>query len=137
MKKLLQGKTILITGGTGFLGIALTREIIKQNPLSIRLFSRDEVKHHRIQEFRAVFQKGQEDFVLIRSLPAQPFAFTPVTSVLLSGRNVTPMIRCAASIIGLRRETITNWDWGDSSVIMEAIRSALEPSSDMSTSSNA
>jgi len=46
----LEGKTILITGGTGFLGQALTEEILKQNPKSIRIFSRDEVKHYKFQE---------------------------------------------------------------------------------------
>ena len=47
---LLKGKTILITGGTGYLGQALTEEILKQNPKSIRVFSRDEVKHYKFQE---------------------------------------------------------------------------------------
>lgn len=47
---LFRNKTVLITGGTGFLGIALTKEILKCNPLSIRLFSRDEMKHHLVQE---------------------------------------------------------------------------------------
>lgn len=53
MKKnsgILKGKTILITGGTGYLGQALTEEILKHNPKSIRIFSRDEVKHHKFQE---------------------------------------------------------------------------------------
>lgn len=50
MQNLFKRKTILITGGTGFLGIALTKEILKQEPKSIRLFSRDEVKHYRVQE---------------------------------------------------------------------------------------
>lgn len=52
MKKdtLLSGKTILITGGTGYLGQALTEEILKQNPKSIRILSRDEVKHFKFQE---------------------------------------------------------------------------------------
>ncbi len=45
-----KNKTILITGGTGFLGKALTREILKHDPQSIRVFSRDEVKHHKFQE---------------------------------------------------------------------------------------
>jgi len=45
-----RGKTVLITGGTGFLGLALTKAILKENPKSIRLFSRDEVKHHKAQE---------------------------------------------------------------------------------------
>lgn len=44
-------KTILITGGTGFLGRALTKEILKQSPKAVRLFSRDEVKHYKAQEF--------------------------------------------------------------------------------------
>jgi len=47
---LLKNKTILITGGTGYLGQALTEEILKQNPKSIRVFSRDEVKHFKFQE---------------------------------------------------------------------------------------
>jgi len=48
--KFLKGKTILITGGTGYLGQALTEEILKYDPKSIRVFSRDEVKHHKFQE---------------------------------------------------------------------------------------
>lgn len=43
-------KIILITGGTGYLGQALTKEILKQNPKSIRVFSRDEIKHYKFQE---------------------------------------------------------------------------------------
>lgn len=50
MKEILEGKTILITGGTGFLGRSLIYEILKYNPQSIRVFSRDEVKHHKLQE---------------------------------------------------------------------------------------
>ena len=49
-KDLFEGKVVLITGGTGFLGRYLTEEILKFDPQSIRLFSRDEVKHHRMQE---------------------------------------------------------------------------------------
>lgn len=45
-----KNKNILITGGTGYLGRALTKEILKHNPKSVRLFSRDEVKHHKVQE---------------------------------------------------------------------------------------
>jgi FlaA1/EpsC-like NDP-sugar epimerase len=47
---MLADKTILITGGTGYLGQALTEEILKQHPKSIRIFSRDEVKHFKFQE---------------------------------------------------------------------------------------
>jgi FlaA1/EpsC-like NDP-sugar epimerase len=50
LKQLFSGKVILITGGTGFLGRALTHEILKYNPKAIRVFSRDEVKHHNFQE---------------------------------------------------------------------------------------
>jgi len=47
---LFKDKTILITGGTGFLGRELIKEILKSDPHSIRVFSRDEVKHHKVQE---------------------------------------------------------------------------------------
>jgi len=50
MLSILKNKTILITGGTGFLGQALTTEILKHNPKSIRIFGRDEVKHYKFQE---------------------------------------------------------------------------------------
>jgi len=45
-----QDKKILITGGTGFLGRALISEILKYEPHSIRVFSRDEVKHYRLKQ---------------------------------------------------------------------------------------
>ncbi len=50
MRNIFKGKTILITGGTGFLGQHLTREILKYNPKRIRIFSRDEVKHYRMNQ---------------------------------------------------------------------------------------
>lgn len=42
---LFENKTVLITGGTGFIGRALTTEILKYNPAKVIVFSRDEVKH--------------------------------------------------------------------------------------------
>ena len=39
-----EGKKILITGGTGSLGQALTKRILAQNPAQIRIFSRNEFK---------------------------------------------------------------------------------------------
>jgi len=53
MERILKDKTILITGGTGFLGQALTKEILKFNPKNIRIFSRDEVKHYKMQQMFA------------------------------------------------------------------------------------
>ena len=50
MFELLNGKTILITGGTGFIGRALIKELLKYGPARIRVLSRDEVKHHNLQE---------------------------------------------------------------------------------------
>ncbi len=47
---LFHNKVVMITGGTGFLGKALVEEILKYGPKSIRVFSRDEIKHHRIIE---------------------------------------------------------------------------------------
>lgn len=44
-----KNKVVFISGGTGFLGRALTEEILKYNPKSIRLYSRDEVKHYKFQ----------------------------------------------------------------------------------------
>ena len=49
-KKLFEGKTILVTGGTGYLGRQLVKRLLELNPCAVRVLSRDEVKHHRLQE---------------------------------------------------------------------------------------
>ncbi len=45
-----KNKTILITGGTGSLGQALTKKILKLNPKAIRIFSRDESKQETMSD---------------------------------------------------------------------------------------
>jgi len=50
LRQMLEGKTILITGGTGYLGRSLTRALLPYQPHSVRVFSRDEVKHHHVEE---------------------------------------------------------------------------------------
>jgi UDP-N-acetylglucosamine 4,6-dehydratase/5-epimerase len=47
---LFKNKTILITGGTGSLGQALTKKILKLNPKAIRIFSRDESKQETMSD---------------------------------------------------------------------------------------
>lgn len=50
IEDIMKNKTILITGGTGFLWRALTKRLLSYNPQSIRIFSRDEVKHYIMQK---------------------------------------------------------------------------------------
>ncbi len=54
MKSLFTGKKILVTGGTGTLGKALVKEILKYDPKVVRIFSRDEAKQFDLQ-----FELGQ------------------------------------------------------------------------------
>lgn len=61
-----ESKSILITGGTGSLGQALTRHILKHNPNIKRLviFSRDEQKQYQMeQEFRESMYPGIRYFI--------------------------------------------------------------------------
>jgi len=45
-----EGKEVLITGGTGSLGTALTKYLLKTNVKTIRIFSRDELKQVNMRE---------------------------------------------------------------------------------------
>lgn len=47
---LFKDKTIVITGGAGFLGKGLIKKILPYEPKEIRIFSRDEVKHFNCQQ---------------------------------------------------------------------------------------
>ena len=44
-----QNKTIMITGGTGTLGNALVKKILKQKIKKLIIFSRDELKQFEMQ----------------------------------------------------------------------------------------
>jgi UDP-N-acetylglucosamine 4,6-dehydratase/5-epimerase len=48
--KNIRNKKILITGGTGSLGTALTKRLLQFNVKTIRIFSRDELKQTKMQE---------------------------------------------------------------------------------------
>ena len=52
MQKVLEGKRVMVTGGTGSLGKPLVRRILSGdlgNPESVTVFSRDEGKHHQMK----------------------------------------------------------------------------------------
>lgn len=49
MTNLFKGKNILITGGTGFVGTALTRKLLDKDPRVIRIFSRDDTKQFNMR----------------------------------------------------------------------------------------
>lgn len=49
MNQLFENKKILITGGTGSLGKALTKKLLEFNVNTIRIFSRDELKQSEMQ----------------------------------------------------------------------------------------
>lgn len=51
LKEMLIGKKILVTGGTGTVGQCLVRKLLEYNPEVVRVFSRDEHKQFKMQNF--------------------------------------------------------------------------------------
>ena len=49
-KKLVKGKRILVTGGTGSIGSEIVRQLLKYEPKQIRVYSRDETKQFHLQQ---------------------------------------------------------------------------------------
>ncbi|MDD5148086.1 MAG: SDR family NAD(P)-dependent oxidoreductase [Candidatus ainarchaeum sp.] len=50
MEDFFKGKTILVTGGTGFLGTALVKRLLEYGPHAIRVLSNDEFGHYQSQK---------------------------------------------------------------------------------------
>lgn len=50
MKDFLDGKTILVTGGTGFLGRALLKKLLEYDVHAVRVLSNDEYGHYLVQK---------------------------------------------------------------------------------------
>lgn len=50
MNKFLKDKVVLVTGGTGSIGSALVREILKQEPKQVRIFSRNDSRQYHLIE---------------------------------------------------------------------------------------
>ena len=50
MEELFEGKTVLVTGGTGSFGKAFVKTLLERfNPKKVIVFSRDEFKHYQMQ----------------------------------------------------------------------------------------
>ncbi len=80
MSKLLAGKTLLITGGTGSFGHALVRNIINSDIKEIRILSRDELKQ---DVMRKQFNNDKLKFYIgdVRDLNSIRYAFRGVDYV--------------------------------------------------------
>ena len=57
-----EGKTVLITGGTGSLGRALTKKLLDLNAKTVRIFSRNESKQI---EMESDFNEKRLRFLLV------------------------------------------------------------------------
>ena len=58
---LLENKTVLVFGGTGYLGRSIVEEALKYSPKKVIIFSRDEVKHFNVQN---LFKDSRVDCVI-------------------------------------------------------------------------
>jgi FlaA1/EpsC-like NDP-sugar epimerase len=62
IRKMFDGKKILITGGTGSIGSEIVRQLITRTfPKQVRIFSRDESKHFLLQKEVENFNKSKID----------------------------------------------------------------------------
>src|SRR3989344_9517942 len=48
MKNIFKGKTILVTGGTGSIGLEIVRQLLKYEPKAVRIFARHEDRHYHV-----------------------------------------------------------------------------------------
>jgi len=63
LEKFFKGKNVLITGGTGTVGTALIRELLKYKPEKIRIYSRDETKQFELQNELSEYHETMRYFI--------------------------------------------------------------------------
>ena len=59
-----EGKTILVTGGTGSIGLEIVRQLMKYNPKVIRIFARHEDRHYQVMNDFGLNSGGVLRFVV-------------------------------------------------------------------------
>lgn len=102
MKKILEGKRILITGGTGSLGKTLVRRIVSGDqgqPEKVIVFSRDEGKQHEMRLSYLHMQAGTDEIIYRNFLQLLEFRIGDVRSyadVCGAMRDVDIVINAAA-----------------------------------------
>jgi FlaA1/EpsC-like NDP-sugar epimerase len=102
MKKILEGKRILITGGTGSLGKTLVRRIVSGDqgqPEKVIVFSRDEGKQHEMRLSYLHMQSGTDEIIYRNFLQMLEFRIGDVRSyadVCGAMRDVDIVINAAA-----------------------------------------
>ncbi|MFH0832260.1 MAG: SDR family NAD(P)-dependent oxidoreductase [Candidatus Aenigmatarchaeota archaeon] len=62
MKNFFEGKKILVTGGTGSIGLEIVKELLKYKPAQIRIFSRNEAK--QVEVYRELKNNHNLRFLL-------------------------------------------------------------------------
>ena len=50
MKNIFKNKNILVTGGTGSIGLEIVKQLLKYKPKVIRVFARHEDRHHSVMQ---------------------------------------------------------------------------------------
>ncbi len=59
LENIFKNKTILVTGGTGSIGLEIVRQLLKYGPAAIRIFARHEDRHFRIMHEFGLSKSGE------------------------------------------------------------------------------
>lgn len=86
-QELFENKSIVVLGGTGYLGRAIVEEVLKYNPKYVIIFSRDEVKH--FYAISKVFNNNPKVFSVLGDI-------RDYESLLKATRNVEIVFHVAA-----------------------------------------
>lgn len=134
---IVDGKTVLVTGGTGSIGTEIVRALLKRNPKEVRVLARSEASHYKLMsEFKQVFHSyGDVSRVedMRRAAKGVDFIIHAAAMKHVPECEKFPIVACRTNIQGALNVLDAALYWGVERVVGVSTDKACLPSSVMGT----
>ncbi len=138
MYEYLQGKAVLVTGGTGSIGSEIVRQVLSHGPKVVRIFSRDEAKQYWLEntlgrrgDLRYLLGDVRDKDRLRRAMKDIDIVFHAAALKQVPSCEYNPFEAVKTNVVGTQNVIEASLETGVSRVIAVSTDKAINPTSTM------